>query len=84
MTHFQRLKNNCKTDPLPEQGSQKKINTSLKAASLKPFRIDMVPNEDGRNMKKLNLERLDAVYINKDVGFYYIKKSHLKNIQYAI
>lgn len=64
--------------------SLKKINTSLKAANLKPFQIDMVPNEDGRNMKKLNLERLDAAYINKDVGFYFVKKSQLKNIQYAI
>lgn len=61
-----------------------KINASLKAANLKPFRIDMVPNEDGSNMKKLNLKRLDAVYINKDVGFYYVKKFQLKNIQYAI
>jgi polar amino acid transport system substrate-binding protein len=64
--------------------SLEKINASIKAANLKPLRIDMVPNEDGSNMKKLNLKRLDAVYINKDVGFYYVKKFQLKNIQYAI
>ncbi|WP_108650939.1 substrate-binding periplasmic protein [Dongshaea marina] len=42
-----------------------------------------VTNDDERQFKKLSRGKIQAVYSNKDVGFYLIKKLGLDNIRYA-
>ena len=49
---------------------------------IKDLTIDMTP-EDETAFKKLSLGRVDAVYSNKDVGFFLMEKLNLKNLRYA-
>jgi polar amino acid transport system substrate-binding protein len=49
---------------------------------IKDLTIDMTP-EDETAFKKLSLGRVDAVYSNKDVGYFLMGKLDIKNIRYA-
>ena len=51
-------------------------------AEIKDLTIDMTP-EDESAFKKLSLGRVDAVYSNKDVGYFLMDKLNIKNIRYA-
>jgi polar amino acid transport system substrate-binding protein len=51
-------------------------------AEIKDLTIDMTP-EDESAFKKLSLGRVDAVYSNKDVGYFLMGKLNIKNIRYA-
>jgi polar amino acid transport system substrate-binding protein len=51
-------------------------------AEIKDLTIDMTP-EDETAFKKLSLGRVDAVYSNKDVGYFLMGKLNIKNIRYA-
>lgn len=51
-------------------------------AEIKDLAIDMTP-EDETAFKKLSVGRVDAVYSNKDVGYFLMGKLNTKNIRYA-
>lgn len=51
-------------------------------AEIKDLTIDMTP-EDETAFKKLSLGRVDAVYSNKDVGYFLMGKLNIKNVRYA-
>jgi polar amino acid transport system substrate-binding protein len=51
-------------------------------AEIKDLTIDMTP-EDETAFKKLSLGRVDAVYSNRDVGYFLMGKLDIKNIRYA-
>jgi polar amino acid transport system substrate-binding protein len=51
-------------------------------AEIKDLTIDLTP-EDETAFKKLSLGRVDAVYSNKDVGYFLMGKLNIKNIRYA-
>jgi polar amino acid transport system substrate-binding protein len=51
-------------------------------AEIKDLTIDMTPDDEAA-FKKLSLGRVDAVYSNKDVGYFLIGKLNINNIRYA-
>ena len=51
-------------------------------AEIKDLTIDMTP-EDETAFKKLSVGRVNAVYSNKDVGYFLMGKLNIKNIRYA-
>jgi len=61
-------------------------NTSASLEKIKQqmedFYIDMEDNDES-GFRKLSVERVNAVYSNRDVGFSLLKKLNLNNIRYA-
>lgn len=69
--------------PSNTQNSLEKVSKKLVGLGLKPIDIKIVPNFDGANLKKLSLNRIDGVYVNRDLGNTVLKRKKIFNVKYA-
>lgn len=68
--------------PSNTSNSLEKIRDSMGKNGVTPLKIDMRPNDEA-GFRKLNLERVQAVYSNREVGNSMVAKLGLANIRYA-
>lgn len=62
--------------------SLEEIKDKMLKSGIPPFTIDVRPNDEA-GFRKLNMQRVQAVYSNREVGNAMVAKLGLKNIRYA-
>ncbi|WP_415906593.1 substrate-binding periplasmic protein [Neptuniibacter sp. QD72_48] len=64
--------------------SLERLSNKLEEQGLEPINVKMLPNSNGQNLKKLVAKRIDAVYLNRDLGEYQIKELEIVGAEYLL
>ncbi|WP_415890652.1 substrate-binding periplasmic protein [Neptuniibacter sp. SY11_33] len=64
--------------------SLERLSEDLEEKGLGPINVKMLPNSNGQNLKKLVAKRIDAVYLNRDLGEYQIKALEIVGAEYLL
>lgn len=59
------------------------LSEELEARGLEPLHIQMLPNSNGQNFRKLMDNRIDAVFHNQDTGRSQLERFNIKGVVYA-